>query len=147
MATVSEIAEAVLSTLAAGLPDVEVASSVSYLAAVQSSTIALISVAQGHQDEGMYYSQGWIHGVHRLRFEFWVKIVQGDEDEYMPRTRDIGYEAMKVLVREDGNGYLLAPMGSGVTLTSQVEERPIAAGGIPYLVVMLGVPVMQKEVV
>jgi hypothetical protein len=42
---------------------------------------------------------------------------------------------------------LLASMGSGVTLQSQVEERPIAAGGQPYLVVMLTVPVMQKETV
>jgi hypothetical protein len=147
MANVNDLCIAVLGALEAGLAGVDYVSSTSYMPAIQTHTVSLVGVAQGQADDGMFYSEGWLHGVHRLRFEFWVKLVQGKENVYMALARNIGYDAMKVLVRENGNGYLLASMGSGVTLQSQVEERPIAAGGQPYLVVMLTVPVMQKETV
>lgn len=147
MASVTEVAEAVLAVLAAGIPDIDYSSSTTYLPALQSSKIALMGTPRGHSDEGYFYSAGWMQAVHRLRFEFWVKLVQGQEDIYQARARDIGYEAMRILVAHHGEGYVLQSVGGNVTMSSAVEERATVAGGLPYLVVVLTVPVMQKEAV
>jgi hypothetical protein len=147
MASVTEIAEAVLAVLDAGLEDVDFVSSTTYMPALQTANIALMGTPRGHSDEGYFYSAGWLQATHRLRFEFWVKLVQGQEALYQARARDIGYEAMRVLVAHHGEGYVLQSAQGGIVLASSVEERAVVAGGLPYLVVSLIVPIMQKEAV
>jgi hypothetical protein len=82
MANVNDLCIAVLGALEAGLAGVDYVSSTSYMPAIQTHTVSLVGVAQGQADDGMFYSEGWLHGVHRLRFEFWVKLVQGKENVY-----------------------------------------------------------------
>jgi hypothetical protein len=148
MASVTSIAQAVLDVLKTDLPDVDQASLTSFMPAIRTARIAIMGVSQGHADEGYVYGPGYMHAVHRLRFLVWIKLVQGKEEEYHRRARDIGYEAMRVLVAHNAEGgYLLADAGSGVAMTYNVEPSLIQEGGQPYLVGTLTVSVAQKETV
>ncbi|MGV1048234.1 MAG: hypothetical protein ACOYD4_06895 [Solirubrobacterales bacterium] len=148
MASTTTVAQAVLDTLKDHLPDVDQASLTSFMPALRTSRVAIMGVSQGHVDEGYVYGPGYVHVVHRLRFLFWVKLIQGREEEYHLRARNLGREAMHALVaNEQASGYTLADSGDGVAMTYSVDPNIISEGGQPYLVGTFSVPVMQKETV
>jgi hypothetical protein len=150
MSEVSAQVAAIVSTIEAGLPEVDSASTAGYLPAVDTQNVALIATALGHADDGYYYSAGWMHVVHRVRLEFWVKFDVGDAATCIALTRNIGYRAMRALVAADvTGGYTLAASGDGAVMTGSVDPTPLDPGnsGIPFLRYTLTVPVMQKETV
>lgn len=148
MSDVSAQVAALVATLEAGLSDIDYASTAGYLPAVDTQSVALIATALGHADEGYYYSQGWMHVVHRVRLEFWVKFDVGNTATCIELARNIGYRAMRILVAADvTGGYTLVANGEGTAMTGAVDPTPLDPGnsGIPFLRYTLTVPVMQKE--
>ena len=110
----------------------------------------LLLSALGHTDDGFIYSMGWMHAVHRVRLEFWVKFDVGNVATGIALVRDIGYRAMRALVAQDGaGGYTLYAAEGGAAMTGAVDATPLDPGnsGIPFLRYTLTVAVMQKEVV
>lgn len=150
MSDVSAIVAALVETLQAALPEVDSASTAGYLPAIDTQSAALIATALGHTDDGYIYSMGWLHGVHHVRLEFWVKFDVGNAGPCIALARDIGYRAMRALVAQDGAaGYTLYAAGGGAAMTGAVDATPLDPGnsGIPFLRYTLTVAVMQKEVV
>lgn len=150
MSDVSAQVAALVATLEAGLSDIDYASTAGYLPAIDTQGVALIATALGHADDGFYYSAGWLHVVHRVRLEFWVKFDVGNASACIALARDIGYRAMRVLVAADvTGGYTLVASGEGAAMTGNVDPTPLDPGnsGIPFIRYTLTVPVMQKETV
>lgn len=150
MSDVSTQVDALVATLQAALPEIDSASSAGYLPAIDTQRVALIATALGHTDDGYIYSMGWMHAVHRVRLEFWVKFDVGDTATGIALVRDIGYRAMRALVAQDGaGGYTLYAAEGGTAMTGAVDPTPLDPGnsGIPFLRYTLTVAVMQKEVV
>ncbi|MBK9462261.1 MAG: hypothetical protein IPN94_23280 [Sphingobacteriales bacterium] len=150
MSDVSTQVAALVATLQAALPEIDSASTAGYLPAIDTQSVALIATALGHTDDGYIYSMGWMHAVHRVRLEFWVKFDVGDTATGIALVRDIGYRAMRALVAQDGaGGYTLYATEGGAAMTGAVDPTPLDPGnsGIPFLRYTLTVAVMQKEVV
>jgi hypothetical protein len=150
MSDVDTQVAALVATLEAGLPEVDSASTAGYLPAVDTQSIALIATALGHADEAYYTSAGWMQVVHRVRLEFWVKFDVGNAEACITLARNIGYQAMRVLVAADvTGGYMLHAPAHGTGMTGNVDPTPLDPGnsGIPFLRYTLTVPVMQKETV
>lgn len=150
MSNVSDVVGALVDALQAALPEVDTASVAGYLPAIDTQSVALIATALGHTDDGYIYSMGWLHAVHRVRLEFWIKFDVGDAATCISLARDIGYRAMRALVAGDGAaGYTLYAADGGASMTGAVDPTPLDPGnsGIPYLRYTLTVAVMQKEIV
>jgi len=150
MSDVTVQVEALVATLQAALPEVDAASVSGYLPAIDTEHVALIGTALGHTDDAYIYGSGYMHVVHRVPLEFWVKFDVGDQAAGIALARNIGYRAMRALVAGDGvNGYTLQAAGDGAVMTGAVDPTPLDPGssGIPFLRYKLTVGIMQKEVV
>lgn len=145
MATVDSIATALVAALTAEIAEIDESSILSHVPAITTQSIALIVTPLGHGDEAFIYSYGWVHSVHNLRVQFWVRYVPGNEAASVPLARNICHRAIMALVEHDGTGYTLAAAGDAQAMTGQVSDVLHDAGGNLYFRATLNVPCMQKE--
>jgi hypothetical protein len=80
--------------------------------------------------------------VHRLRFELWVKHVNGQAATTAARAREFGRDAAKLIYASDGTGYMIAPEE---VLTWDVDEFLTELNNVSWLVGTLVVPVLNEE--
>lgn len=150
MATVESVLTAVMAALAAELTEVDQSSATSFLPAVSTQSVAMIAVPLGHSDEQREFTFGELETVHRLRVQFWCKLVPGQEATVFPLARAICYRAMVALATHDGESYDLAPSdtwGGAGGMAGQVADAIQDVNGQAYLLATLTVPVVQVEAV
>lgn len=147
MSTVSQIANALKARLET-LPGVDQASTDSYLPPVETDDIALVIPPLGQE------TQVWTQTArrtplfqsHRIRCEFWVKLVTGNLPLTLQRTREIGLMAIRDLLAEptlNGTVQSIGHFGPGsnqVSITCDVADVPVQIAGVPYLVATVLVP-------
>lgn len=146
MATVESILTAVMAAIEADVTEVDQSSATSFLPAVTTQSVAMIAVPLGHSDEARDFSFGEIETVHRLRVQFWCKLVPGNEATVFPLARAICYRAMAALAAHDDEGYTLA-VGDAGPMTGQVADAIQDVNGQAYLLATLTVPCIQVEAV
>lgn len=145
MATVTSIADAI-KTLLLALDEVDQASTESFLPAVTTTKAAVIMAPFGQRDAFTFadVSGANFAAVQRIPAQIWVKHTNGQEATVADRAREVGLNAAKTLMANDGSGYMLAP---DEAITAEVEEFMIDVGGIPYLLVRLSIPVLNEGAV
>lgn len=146
MATLETVLAAVMAAIEADLPEIDQSSATSFLPAITTQSVALIAPPLGHSDETRDFSFGEVETVHRLRLQFWVKLVPGLEATAFPLARAVCYRAMLALAAHDGTGYTLA-VSADQPMTGQVADVPQDVNGQAYLLATLTVPVVQVEAV
>jgi hypothetical protein len=146
MATVESLIAAVMAAIEADVTEVDYSDATSFLPAVTTQSVAMIAVPLGHSDEARDFSFGEIETIHRLRVQFWVRLVPGQEATAFPLARAINYRAMQALAAHDGTGYTLA-VGDGGGMTGTVAEAIQDVNGAAYLLATLTVPVVQVETI
>lgn len=151
MSEVTAQVAALVDTLATALPEIGAASTAGYGPLVDCDGVALVATALGHQDEGYNYSAGWMHVIHRVPLEFWLRFDVGDPEPGIVMIRNIGYRAMRALVAHDGTGgYALATGGASPVFSGAVDSTPVTVAPdteTPWLRYRLSVAVFQKEAV
>jgi hypothetical protein len=86
---------------------------------------------------------------HRLRCEFWVKIDTGNLAQTLRRASDIPLEAIRLLMADQELGGAVSRVGNfGAgdnhwSITSETIDRPVEIAGVPYIVVVVNVPVID----
>lgn len=146
MATLETVLAAVMAAIEADLTEIDQSSATSFLPAITTQSVALIAPPLGHSDETRDFSFGEVETVHRLRLQFWIKLVPGRESLVFQPTRAICYRAMLALAAHDGDGYTLAVNDAG-PMTGQVADAVQDVNGQAYLLATLTVPVVQVEAV
>lgn len=146
MATVEAVLAAVMAAIEADLPEIDQSSATTFLPAISTQSVAMIAVPMGHSDEARDFSFGEIETVHRLRLQFWVKLVPGNEAVAFPLARAVCYRAMAALAAHDGESYTLAT-DETERMTGQVAEAVQDVNGQAYLLATLTVPCVQVEAV
>lgn len=145
MTTVNQLAEHIVTALAAEISEIDAWSAIGYEPMIETRTACVVTSPFGHADTGMVYSAGWMHVIHSFVVEFYVKYIPGTTDSLV-LIQNIGYMAMRALVKNDvTGGYTLASGSQIGALTYRVSNDPLDVGGQPFLQGQLIVPVMQKE--
>lgn len=149
MATVESLATAIMAAIEADVTEVDYSSATSFLPAVTTQSVAMIAVPLGHSDEVRDFSFGEVETVHRLRLQFWVKLVPGNEATAFPLARAINYRAMQALIAHDGESYTLAvdDIAGGGNMVGNVAEAVQDVNGQGYLLATLTVPLVQVEAI
>lgn len=150
MATVESLVTAIMAAIEADVTEVDYSSATSFLPAVTTQSVAMIAVPLGHSDEVRDFSFGEVETVHRLRLQFWVKLVPGNEATAFPLARAICYRAMLALYAHDGESYTLAPadlLGGGGGMAGVVADAIQDVNGAAYLLATLTVPLVQVEAI
>lgn len=146
MATVEAVLAAVMAAIEAELPEIDYSDATSFLPAVTTQSVAMIAVPLGHSDEARDFSFGEIETIHRLRVQFWVRLVPGNEATAFPLARAINYRAMQALAAHDGESYTLATDDTE-RMAGSVAEAIQDVNGAAFLLATLTVPVVQVEAV
>ena len=145
MASIESIAAAVATALTAEIAEIDQSSIAAYGPKITAQHIALVGTPLGQSDEVRDFSLGEIETLHRLRFQFWVRAVQGNEAVYVPLARDIIYRAIVALYTHDGEGYTLA-VDETERMAGAVSESTFGDNtGASFLLATLTVPVVQVE--
>ncbi len=156
MSTVTQIKLALKARLAT-LTDVDQAEIDSYLPPVLTKRIALVIPPFGQETRvDRLTSQGRfaladvpVMQSHRLRCEFWVKIDTGNLAQTLRRASDIPLEAIRLLMADQELGGAVSRVGNfGAgdnrwSITSETIDRPVEIAGVPYIVVVVNVPVID----
>ena len=156
MTTVTQIKMALKARLAT-LTDVGQAEIDSYLPPVLTKRIALVIPPFGQETRvDRLTSQGRftlanapVMQSHRLRCEFWVKIDTGNLAQTLRRASDIPLEAIRLLMADQELGGAVSRVGNfgqgdnRWSITSETIDRPIEVAGVPYIVVVVNVPVID----
>lgn len=146
MATVEAVLAAVMAAIEADLSEIDQSSATTFLPAISTQSVAMIAVPMGHSDETRDFSLGEIETIHRLRVQFWIKLVPGNEATAFPLARAVNYRAMAALAAHDGESYTLAT-DETERMTGQVAEAVQDVNGQAYLLATLTVPCVQVEAV
>jgi hypothetical protein len=156
MSTVTQIKLALKARLAT-LTDVDQAEIDSYLPPVLTKRIALVIPPFGQETRvDRLTSQGRfaladvpVMQSHRLRCEFWVKVDTGNLAQTLRRASDIPLEAIRLLMADQELGGAVSRVGNfGAgdnrwSITSETIDRPVEIAGVPYIVVVVNVPVID----
>lgn len=157
MSTVAQIKRALLDRLAT-LADVDQAEIDNYVPPIRTKKIALVIPPFGQETRvDVLTSAGsrWQPGSqktmqsHRLRCEFWVKIDTGDLAGTLQRASEIPLDAIALLMRDqtlNGTVDRVGNFGQGDnrwSISSETIDRPIQVAGVPYVVVVVNVPVID----
>ena len=156
MSTVTQIKMALKARLAT-LTDVDQAEIDSYLPPVLTKRIALVIPPFGQETRvDRLTSQGRftladapVMQSHRLRCEFWVKIDTGNLAQTLRRASDIPLEAIRLLMADQDLGGAVSRVGNfgqgdnRWAITSETIDRPVEVAGVPYIVVVVNVPVID----
>ncbi len=139
MGTVTDIAQALVDAVIAGVADVDYGSASEFLPAVQTSKVAVLAVpfAQSTTFDLETLDAGELVATHRIRLEFWTKHTQGAASVTMQRARDVATSAMAVLIANDGDDYELAAQPAEETVDPAMVQYSQAS----WLVSVLMVPV------
>lgn len=150
MSTVTTIVTRLKERLAT-LPDVDQASIDTYLPPVETERIALIIPPLGQETrvDAQTPTRTINLQSHRIRCEFWVKIDTGKLALTLRRAREIGLDAIWLLLTDQTLGGVVSHVGNygqgsnQKTLTAEVADIPIEIGGVPYIVVTVIVPLID----
>lgn len=145
MAQVNDIAQALLSVLAANIADIDRSSKDSYEPAVDSQKIALIIVPFRQADSYEWADlSGKLLCRHTISLEFWVRLPNEATSiaTAMQRGRDIGLQAAVVIATHDGEGYQLEP-DTGM-IEAAVDDAILNLNGPVYVRARMGVRVRQE---
>lgn len=155
MSTVTQIKMALKARLAT-LTDVDQAEIDSYLPPVLTKRIALVIPPFGQEtrvdyvtSSGSRFAQKVVMQSHRLRCEFWVKVDTGNLAQTLRRASDIPLEAIRLLMGDQELGGAVSRVGNfGAgdnrwSITSETIDRPVEIAGVPYIVVVVNVPVID----
>lgn len=150
MSTVTQIANRLKERLST-LPDVDQASIDTYLPPVETERVALIIPPLGQETrvDARTPTRNINLQSHRIRCEFWVKVNTGKLALTLGRAREIGLEAIRLLLTDQTLGGVVSHVGhfgqgsNQLTMTAEVADIPIEIGGVPYLVVTVIVPVID----
>lgn len=152
MATVTQIA-GLLKTALEALSDVDQADINTYLPPIKTQAVALVIPPLAQKTRAYTPTAGrgtWIFW-HQIRCEFWVKLSSGDISSAVQKAREIGLQAINVLLTDatlNNNSLRIGWYGqnTGQAIESDVADRPIEIGGVPYFVVTVYVPIVDYGV-
>jgi hypothetical protein len=159
MSTVTQIKLALKARLSQ-LTDVDQAEIDSYLPPVKTQRIALVIPPFEQQTRvdvvtsaGSRFTQGTRLEMcsHRLRCELWVKVDAANLAQTMRRASDIPLEAIRLLLSAQelgGSTSRVGNFGQGDnrwSITSETIDRPVEISGVPYIVVVVNVPVIDYQ--
>lgn len=144
MASIESLMTAVMAAIAADVAEIDTSDATSFLPAITTQSVAMIAVPLGHSDELRDLSFGEVETLHRLRLQFWTRLVPGQEATAFPLARAICYRAMLALVAHDGESYTLA-VDETERMTGAVADAIQDVNGQAYLLATLVVPVVQVE--
>ena len=155
MSTVTQIKLALKARLAK-LTDVDQAEIDSYLPPVLTKRIALVIPPFDQQTRvdivtanNSRFGPKVVMQSHRLRCEFWVKVDTGNLAQTLRRASDIPLEAIHSLMLDQALGGVVSRVGNfGAgdnrwSITSETIDRPVEIAGVPYIVVVVNVPVID----
>jgi hypothetical protein len=152
MATVTEIAGLIQTALLA-LDDVDQADINSYLPPIKTQSVALVIPPLDQKTRAYTPTAGrgtWIFW-HQIRCEFWVKLNAGDISSAVQKAREIGLQAINVLLTDatlNNNSLRIGWYGqsTGQVIEADVTDRPIEVGGVPYFVATVYVSITDYGV-
>lgn len=150
MSTVTQIATRLKDRLST-LDGVDRASIDVYLPPVETEQIALIipPLRMESRVDAMTPTRNINMQSHRIPCEFWVKVNTGKLTWTLQRAREIGLEAIQLLLADQTLGGVVSHVGNygqgsnQKTLTADVADLPVEIAGVPYLVVTVIVPVID----
>lgn len=150
MSTITQIVSRLKERLSS-LPGVDKASIDSYLPPVETQQIALIipPFRQETRVDVQTPTRAINIQSHRIPVEFWVKVNTGRLAYTLQRAREIGLEAIRLLMTDQTLGGVVSHIGNfgqgsnQKTLTADVADMPIEIAGVPYIVVTVMVPVID----
>lgn len=150
MSTVTQIVNRLKERLAS-LPGVDKASADSYLPPVETRQIALIipPFRQESRVDARTPTRAINMQSHRIPCEFWVKINTGNLAYSLQRAREIGMEAIQMLLQDQTLGGVVSHVGhfgrgsDQLTISADVTDMPVEIAGVPYIVVTVLVPVID----
>ncbi len=140
MATVASIADAINVQLLA-LDDVDIVSTDNFTPAIETATVAALTLPFSQETSAKAIGQGSLLFVHRIRTEFWIKFVQGSEADTMDRAMDLGRLAINRLYTNNGTGYQLHLPSQ---FEYQVDQGMLQDTALPWLVCVLVTPVQDN---
>lgn len=156
MTTVTVLKKA-LKGLLSTITDVDVATVDSYLPPVETRSIALVIPPFGQQTRtdvlttsgGKFVlEKKQVAESHRVRCEFWVKLDSGKLPLTLARASDIPQEAIRLLLATPTLGGLVDRIGNygtgsdRQTIEAETIDRPVEIAGVPYIVVIVNVPLL-----
>ncbi len=150
MSTVTQIANRLKDRLSS-LPGVDKASIDSYLPPVETRQIALIipPFRQETRVDARTPTRKTNLQSHRIPCEFWVKLNTGNLAYSLQRAREIGLEAIQVLLQDQSLGGTVSHVGhfgqgsDQLTISADIADMPVEIAGVPYIVVTVLVPVID----